>query len=145
MKPAAPVQLAKVEIPLVFSEAANSTNAKQRRYLRQEYEGKFEQLSEDQTLSKLCSDAGLELVERGQYFYSTEAEEGKKMQHSCREYTMPRNEKCTRVRGWIRKDARIGPVLNITVCHRGEQQCPSSSSISFSSRYRFVGQNCEWR
>ena len=38
------------------------------------------------------------------------------MQHLCREYTMPRNEKRTRVRGWIRKDTRIGPVLNIRVC-----------------------------
>ena len=26
---------------------------------------------------------------------------------------MPRNEKETRTRGWIRKDTRIGPVLNI--------------------------------
>ena len=43
--------------------------------LRQEYERKFQQLSEDQKLSKLCSDAGLKLVERGQYFYSLETEE----------------------------------------------------------------------
>ena len=28
--------------------------------------------SEDQKLSKLCSDAGLKLVERGQYFYTLE-------------------------------------------------------------------------
>ena len=39
------------------------------------------------------------------------------MQHLRREYTMPRNEKGTRVRGWIRKDKRIGPVLNIKVCY----------------------------
>ena len=44
------------------------------------------------------------------------------MQHWCREYTMPRNEKRTRARGWIRKDTRIGPVLNIKVCYRNEQQ-----------------------
>ena len=78
--------------------------------LVQEYERKFEQLSEDQKLSKLCSDASLKFVERGQYFYTLETEEGEQIQHLCREYTMPRNEKETRVRGWIRKDTRIGAV-----------------------------------
>ena len=76
-------------------------------------------MSEDQKFSKLCSDAGLKLVE--QYFYSLETGQGQQMQHLCREYTMPRNEKGTRVRGWIRKDTRIGPVLNIKVCCRDEQ------------------------
>ena len=82
----------------------------------QEYERKFEQLSEDQTLSKLCSDAGLKLVEQGQHFYILDTEEGQQRQHSCREYAMPRNEKGTRKRGWILENTRIGPVLNIKVC-----------------------------
>ena len=43
------------------------------------------------------------------------------MQHLCREYTMPRNEKGTRVRGWIRKDTRIGPVLNTEVCYHEDR------------------------
>ena len=68
---------------------------------------------EDQKLSKVCSDAGLKLVEREQYFYTLETEEGQQMQHLCREYTLPRNEKETRVRGRIRSKTRIGPVLNI--------------------------------
>ena len=113
VKPAAPKHLEKVEIPTVLSIAENSTNEQQWRNQRQEYERKFEQLSEDQKLSKLCSDAGLKLVEREQYFFSLEAEEGQQMQHSCREYTLPRNEERTRVRGWIRSKTRIGPVLNI--------------------------------
>ena len=120
-KPAEPDHLEKVEILTNLSIAENSSNAQQRRNLVQEYERKFEQLSEDQKLSKLCSDAGLKLVERGQYFYTLETEEGQEMQHLCREYTMPRNEKETRVIGWIRKNTRIGPVLNITVCYRDEQ------------------------
>ena len=53
-----------------------------------EYEQKFEQLSEDQTLSKLCSDAGLKFVEPGQYFNTLDTEEGQQMQHLRREYTM---------------------------------------------------------
>ena len=73
-------------------------------------------MSEDQKLSKLCSDVGLKLVEQGQYFYTLDTEEGQQMQHLCREYTMPRNEKGTRVRGWILKNTRIGPALDIKVC-----------------------------
>ena len=49
-KPAAPQHLEKVEIPTVLSKAENSTNEQQWGNLRQEYERKFEQLSEDQKL-----------------------------------------------------------------------------------------------
>ena len=87
----------------------------------QENEQKFEQLSEDQKLSKLCSDAGLKPVEQGQYFKNLETEEGQQMQHLCREYMMPRNEKETRIRGWILTNMRIGPVLNIKGCCRDDR------------------------
>ena len=53
-----------MEITTDFSVAENSSNAQQRRNSLQEYERKFEQSSEDQKLTKLCSDAGLRLVER---------------------------------------------------------------------------------
>ena len=81
-KPAAPDHWETMEIPTDFSKAENSTNAQQRRNLVQEYERKFEQLSEDHKLSKLCSDAGLKLVERGQYFFSLETEEGQQRRHA---------------------------------------------------------------
>ena len=58
---------------------------------------------------------------KDQYFYTLETEEGQQMQHVCREYTMPRNEKGTRARGWIRKDTRIGPILNMKVCYHDER------------------------
>ena len=45
--------------------------------------------------------------------FSLDTEEGQEMQHLCREYTMPRNERKTRVKGWILKNTRIGPVMNI--------------------------------
>ena len=80
-KLAAPDHLEKMEIPTDLSIAENSTNAQQRRNLVQENERIFEQLSEDQTPSKLCSDAGLTLVERGQYFKTLETEEGQQVQH----------------------------------------------------------------
>ena len=96
VKPAARDRLEKMAIPTGLSFTENSANAQQRRNLLQEYERKFEPLSEDQKLSKLCSDAGLKLVQKEQYFYTPDTEEGQQMQHSCREYTMPRNEKRTR-------------------------------------------------
>ena len=61
-KLAAPEHSEKLEILTDLSKAENSTNAQQWRNLRQEYERKFEQLSNDQILSKLCSDASLKLV-----------------------------------------------------------------------------------
>ena len=121
MKPEAPDHLETMEIPTGLSNAETHTNAQQRKNLVQEYDRTFEQLSEDQKLSKLCSDAGLKLVERGQYFRTLDTEEGQEMQHLCREYTMPRNEKKTRTRGWILKNTRIGPVLDIKVCHHEDQ------------------------
>ena len=39
---------------------------------------------------------------------------------SCREYILPRNEETSRVRGWIRGNTKIGPVLDVKVCcHQG--------------------------
>ena len=39
------------------------------------------------------------------------------MLHLCRENTLLRNDPRTRARGWIRRNTKIGPVLNIHVCH----------------------------
>ena len=120
-KPEAPDHLETTEIPTDLSNAETHTNAQQRGNLVQEYERKFEQLSEDQKLSKLCSDAGLKLAERAQYFKTLDTEEGQEMQHLCREYTMPRNDKKTRAKGCILKNTRIGPVLDIKVCRHEDQ------------------------
>ena len=87
----------------------------------QDCERGFEQLSDDQVLSKLCSDAGLKIVEKGQYFLTHDTEEGNEMQHLCQEYTMPRNEKKTRAKGWIFKNTTIGPVLDIKTCRHEDR------------------------
>ena len=55
------------------------------------------------------------------------------MQHLRREYTLPRNDEGTRVRGWIRSKTRIGPVLNIKVCQRDE---PYSVEVQASSIFQ---------
>ena len=110
-----------------------------------EYEQKIEQLTEDQKLSKRSSDAALRTVERGQHIFTFETEEGDKMQHLCREYTLPRNDPRTRARGWICKNTEIGPVLNIHVCrHEDSLQCRNSGPIFVSRQNRLLGSNCEW-
>ena len=44
------------------------------------------------------------------------------MQHLCREYTMSRNEKKTRVTGLVLKKMRNGPVLKIKVCYHDDRK-----------------------
>ena len=106
-KPAANEDLESMEIPTGLPIADPHTNAK------------FEQLPEDQKLSKLCSDAGLKIVEKGQIFITLEEGEGPdEMKNLCREFSLPRSDEASRVRGWILGNTKIGPVLNVKVCLR---------------------------
>ena len=84
--------------------------------LLQNYKRRFEKLPEDQKLSKLCSEARLNLVEVGQFFYALLSPNGAKNPSSCREYTLLRDEKENCAKGWIGSDARFGPVSDIKVC-----------------------------
>ena len=120
-KPEAHDPLETMEIPTEPPTAGPRTDEQRRRNLMQEYEQQFEQLSDAQELSKLCSKAGLKTVERGQYFITFDAEGPSGMVHSCREYTLPRNDLRSRARGWIRKNTKIGPVLNIHVCNHEDR------------------------
>ena len=36
---------------------------------------------------------------------------------TCREYTLPRDEKSTDPKGWIRGNTKSGPVLEVTTCY----------------------------
>ena len=58
----------------------------------QEYERKFEQLSEDQKLSKLCSDAGLKLVKKD----NTSVLLKQKMENRCNIYA--ENTRCLEIK-----------------------------------------------
>ena len=64
-KPEAHDLLESTEMPTELPTADSRTDGQRRRNLLQEYEQQFEQLSDNQKLSKLCSDAGLKTVERG--------------------------------------------------------------------------------
>ena len=73
-KPDAYEFLETTEIPRKPPIADPHTDAEPQGNLLQDYERKFEQLPDDQKLSKLCSDAGLKIVEKGQFFMTLDEE-----------------------------------------------------------------------
>ena len=80
----------------------------------QQYIQQIESLSPENRLSKFCKEAGfMRVVEVGKYFVTRNASE---FQHTiaCREYTLPRDDKASQPKGWIRGNTRIGLVLEVT-------------------------------
>ena len=85
----------------------------------QRYQERIEKLSQQDSVSKICTDAGfLTTVEVGQYFMTKDTEEFSQFTDSvaCREYTLPRNESLSEPKVWIRGNTQIGPVLKVTTC-----------------------------
>ena len=115
-KPEAHDHLETMEIPTETSTADPCTNEQRQGNLLQDYECKFEQLSDDQKLN-----AGLKIVERGEYFITLDAEGLSGTVHLCRECTLPLNHPRAQARGWIRRNTKIGPVLNILDCHHEDR------------------------
>ena len=79
----------------------------------------MERLPQQDRLIKICTDVGLlKTVEVGQYFITKDTEEFSQFTESVarREYTMPRNEKSSEPKGWIRGNTKIGPVVEVTTC-----------------------------
>ena len=64
-------------------------------------------------------DAGfLNVVEIGQCFMTKDTAEFSQFTDAvaCREYTLPRDEETSEPEGWIRRNTKIGPVLEVTTC-----------------------------
>ena len=88
--------------------------------LLQKYKERVERLPQPDRLIKNCIDAGfLKTVEVGQYFMTKDTEEFLQFTEpvTCREYTLPRDEKLTNPKGWIRGNTKIGPVLEVTTSY----------------------------
>ena len=117
-KPVASGLLDKQEILTQPALAEMQANEERQWNLLQEYEQRFEKLSEDQKISRLCSEAGLRLVEVGQFFYALPSPRGKANHSLCREYTLPRDQKRTRIKGWIQSNVRFGQVSDPKVCNK---------------------------
>ena len=80
----------------------------------------MERLSQQNRVIKICTDAGfLKTVEVGQYFMTQDTEEFSQFTEpvTCREYTLPRDEKSSDPKGWIRGNTKIVPVLEVTTSY----------------------------
>ena len=97
----------KTEAPLDCDDLAHKD------LLLQQYGERIEKLSQQDKLSKICTDAGfLTVVEIGQYSMTKDTEEFPQFTDSvaCSEYTLPRDEDLSEPKGWIRGNTKIGPV-----------------------------------
>ena len=103
----------KTEVPLDSDDPAYKI------FLLQQHGERTEKLSQQDRLSKFCTDAGfLTTVEVGQYFMTKDTEEFSQSTDAaaCREYTLPGDEEASQTKGWIRGNTKIGPVLQGATC-----------------------------
>ena len=80
----------------------------------------MEKLPQPDRLIKICIDAGfLKTAEVGQYFMTKHNDEFLQFAApvTCREYTLPQDDKSTDPKGWIRGNTKIGPVLEVTTSY----------------------------
>ena len=85
--------------------------AQQEEDLLQRFKERIEKLSQQDRVTKFCTDAGfLTKVEVGQYFMTKDTEEFSHFTDSvaCREYTFPRYESFSEPKGWIRVNTKYG-------------------------------------
>ena len=80
----------------------------------------MENFPQPDQLLKICTDAGfLTTVEVGQYFVTKHTDEFLLFAEpvTCREYTLPRDDKSADPKGWIQGNTKIGPVLDVTTSY----------------------------
>ena len=102
---------------LLMTTPTPSTEVPAQEKLLQKYKERVEKLSQQNRVMKISTDAGfLTTVEVGQYFMTKDNEEFSQFTEpvTCREYTLPRDEKSSDPKGWIRGNTKIGPVLEVT-------------------------------
>ena len=94
-----------------------STEVPAQEDLLQQCKERVERLSQQDRVIKIFTGAGfLTTVEVGQYFMTKHTDEFLQSAEptACREYTVPRDEKSSDPKGWIRGNTKIGPVLEVT-------------------------------
>ena len=93
--------------------------------LLQKHKERVEKLQQPDRLIKICTGAGfLKTVEVGQYFMTKHTDEFLQFAEpaTCRECTLPRDEKSTDPKGWIQGNTKIGRVLEVTTSYlQGER------------------------
>ena len=89
--------------------------------LLQKHKERVENLPQPDQLINICTDAGfLKTVEVGQFFMTKHTDEFLQFAEpvTCREYTLPRDDKSTDPKGWIQGNTKIGPVLEVTTSYQ---------------------------
>ena len=116
--------------------------------LLQNYKERVERLSQQDRVMKICIDAGfLKTVEVGQYFMTKHIDEFSQFTEpvTCRECTLPRDEKSTDPKGWIRGNTQIGPVLEVTTSYlQGKYGVKIRTEFANKRQFSLVGQNFSW-
>ena len=103
----------KTEVPL------DSDDPAYQKILLQQYGERIEKLSQQDKLSKFCMDAGfLSVGENGQYFMTKDTGDLAQFNTvACREYTLPREDEASQPKGWIPRNTKIGPVLEVATSY----------------------------
>ena len=85
--------------------------------LLQKHKERVEKLPQPDQLIEVCIDVGfLKTVDVGQYFMTKHTDEFLHFAApvTCRECTLPRDDKPTDPKNWIQGNTQIGPVLEVT-------------------------------
>ena len=101
--------------------------------LLQKHKERVGKLPQPDRVIKMCTDAGfLKTVEVGQYFMTKHIDEFLQFAEpvTCREYTLPQDDKSTDPKGWIQGNTKIGPVLEVTTSYL---QCKHGVEIRIES------------
>ena len=105
---------------LLVTTSTPSTEVPAQENLLQNYREQVEKLQQPDRVIKICTDAGfLTTVEVGQYFMTKDTEEFSQFTEpeTCRACILPRDEKSSDPKGWIRGNTKIGPVMEVTTSY----------------------------
>ena len=83
----------------------------------------------------------------GQYFMTKDTEKFSQYTESvvCHEDTLPRDEKSSDPKGWIRGNTKIGPVLEFTTSYlQGKYGVEIGIGICKQRQFLLVSQNFSW-
>ena len=137
-----------VPTSLLMKTPTPSTDDPAQEDLLQKYQERVERLSQQNRVIKFCTDAGfLTTVDVGQYFMTKDTEEFSQFTESvtCREYALPRDEKSSDPKGWIRENTQIGPVLKVTTSYlQGKYGVELRIESVKQRQFSLVGQNFSW-
>ena len=102
----------------------------------------MEKLPQQDHLIKICTDAEfLKTVKVGQYFMTKHTDEFLQFAEpvTCREYTLPRDDKSTDPKGWSQGNTNIGPVLEVTTRYlQGKHGVEIRKSVNKDNSHSWV-------